>query len=211
MISGNIVLVSYHPVNVFSTVWVVLFMEPYPLTEIRSSSSDVSMLSPSPSTDNTALYRINNDTSALNSIFGHLFFVDMGSKDTGSRVISTNPIQTEGSYIANVTIRGVGNATDIGTFITTYDSDTKTTTSIGQGIVTSLDCNETATYSAKDLGVTNEKGELIYHGIQIFDTNSTGKMSFVDNLVGLYVCKDNPVELENREKFGNGIIRMQKK
>jgi hypothetical protein len=47
MISGNMVLVSYHPVNVFSNVWVVLFMEPYPLTEIRRCSSDVSMSSPS--------------------------------------------------------------------------------------------------------------------------------------------------------------------
>jgi hypothetical protein len=41
MINGNMVLISYHPVNVFSNVWVVLFMEPYPVTEIRSSSSDV--------------------------------------------------------------------------------------------------------------------------------------------------------------------------
>jgi hypothetical protein len=41
-INGNMVLISYHPVNVFSNVWVVLFMEPYPVTEIRSSSSDVS-------------------------------------------------------------------------------------------------------------------------------------------------------------------------
>jgi hypothetical protein len=114
----------------------------------------------------------------------------MGSKDTGSRVISTNPIQTEDSFIANVTIRGVGNATESTTFITTYDSDTKTTTSVGQGIITSSpssDGNETATYTAKDLGVTNEEGQVIYRGIQIFDTNSTGKMSFMDNLVGLHM------------------------
>ena len=34
----------------------------------------------------------------------------------------------EDSYNANVTIRGVGNATDSSTFMTTYDPDTKTTT-----------------------------------------------------------------------------------
>jgi hypothetical protein len=199
MINGNMMLVSYHPVEAFSNVWVVLFMEPYPLTEIRSSSSssssssDVSMLLSSSQLITTTPYSI-NDTSSLNSIFGDPFFVDMGSKDTGSRVISTNPIQTEDSYIANVTIRGVGNATDKGTFITTYDPDTKTTTSIGQGIITSSSdgSNETATYTAKDLGVTNEEGEVTYRGIQIFDTNSTGKMSFMDNLVGLYVYEDNP-------------------
>lgn len=97
----------------------------------------------------TSQYSINH-TSALISIFGDPFFVDMSSKDTGSRVISTtNPIQTEDSYIANVTIRGVGNATDTGTFITTYDADTKTTTSIGQGIITFSDGNEMATYTAR--------------------------------------------------------------
>ncbi len=47
MINGTMVLVSYHPVRAFSNVWVVLFMQPYPLTDIGSSSSDTSMLSSS--------------------------------------------------------------------------------------------------------------------------------------------------------------------
>ena len=132
-----------------------------------------------------------NATAALSTILGDPFFVDRGSKDTGTRVLSiTGPIQTEDSYIANVTIKDVGNATDTGTFITTYEPN-GITTSIGQGIITSFD-GEIATYTAKDLGVTNEKGEIIYHGIQIFSTNSTGKLSFMDNLVGLYVYEDNP-------------------
>jgi hypothetical protein len=59
------------------------------------------------------------------------------SKDTGSRGISTNPIQTEDSFIANIRIRGIGNATESATFIITRDFDTKTTTSVGQGIITS--------------------------------------------------------------------------
>jgi hypothetical protein len=132
-----------------------------------------------------------NATAALSTILCDPFFVDRGSKDTGTRVLSiTGPIQTEDSYIANVTIKDVGNATDTGTFITTYEPN-GITTSIGQGIITSFD-GEIATYTAKDLGVTNEKGEIIYHGIQIFSTNSTGKLSFMDNLVGLYVYEDNP-------------------
>ena len=132
-----------------------------------------------------------NATAALSTILGDPFFVDRGSKDTGTRVLSiTGAIQTEDSYIANVTIKDVGNATDTGTFITTYEPN-GITTSIGQGIITSFD-GEIATYTAKDLGATNEKGEIIYHGIQIFITNSTGKLSFMDNLVGLYVYEDNP-------------------
>ncbi len=47
MINDTMVLVSYHPVRAFSNVWVVLFMEPYPLTDIGSRSSNASMLSSS--------------------------------------------------------------------------------------------------------------------------------------------------------------------
>jgi hypothetical protein len=132
-----------------------------------------------------------NATAALSTILGEPFFIDRGSEDTGTRVLSIkDPVQTEDSYIANVTIKDVGNATDTGTFITTYEPN-EITTSIGQGIITSSD-GEIATYTAKDLGVTNEKGERIYRGIQIFSTNSTGKLSFMDNLVGLYIYEDNP-------------------
>jgi C4-dicarboxylate-specific signal transduction histidine kinase len=44
--NGKMMLVSYYPVRAFSNVWAVLFMEPYPLTEIGRSSSYMSMLSP---------------------------------------------------------------------------------------------------------------------------------------------------------------------
>ncbi|MDQ3888740.1 MAG: hypothetical protein M3251_05650 [Thermoproteota archaeon] len=80
-------------------------------------------------------------------------------------------------------------------------SKNKKIISIGQGIITSSsDDNEIATYTAKDLRVTNQEGEVIYRGIQIFGTNSTGKMSFMDNLVGLYVYEDNP---DGTRKSGN--------
>lgn len=163
------------------------------------SDSDLSMLSSPPITATSSNFI--NETNALISIFGDAFFVDTGSQDTATRVISTNPMQTEDSFIANVTIRGVGNATESATFITTYDPDSETTTSTGHGIIVSAE-GETATYTAytaKDLAVTNEEGGIIYRGIQIFSTNSTGKMAFMDNLVGLYVYEDN---LDGTRKSG---------
>ncbi len=48
IVNGTTMIVSYHPVRAFSNTWVVLFMEPYPLSEIESSSSsDASILSSS--------------------------------------------------------------------------------------------------------------------------------------------------------------------
>jgi hypothetical protein len=125
----------------------------------------------------------------LDTILGAPFFEDRGSKATGTRVISTNPVQTEDSFVANVTIRGIGNATDTGTFITTH-KPSGITTSEGQGIISTAN-GEIATYTAKDFGFTNEKGDTMYRGIQIFSTNSAGKMDFMDNLVGLYVYENN--------------------
>ena len=74
----------------------------------------------------------------LDTILGAPFFEDRGSKVTGTRVINTNPVQTEDSFVANVTIRGIGNATDSGTFITTHKSN-GITTSEGQGIISNAD------------------------------------------------------------------------
>jgi hypothetical protein len=125
----------------------------------------------------------------LDTILGPPFFEDRGSKVTGTRVLSTNPVQTEDSFVANVTIRGVGNATDTGTFITTHKSN-GITISEGQGMISTAD-GEIATYTAKDLGFTDETGDTTYRGIQIFSTNSAGKIAFMDNLIGLYIYENN--------------------
>ena len=81
------------------------------------------------------------------------------SGSAATRVISNNPIQTEDSFVANVTIRGIGNATDTGTFVTTH-KPSGITTSEGQGIISAAD-GEIATYTAKDLGFTTEKGDTV--------------------------------------------------
>ena len=81
----------------------------------------------------------NNSTNGtLDTVLGAPFFEDRGSKVTGTRVMNINPVQTEDSFVANVTIRGVGNATDTGTFITTHKPG-GITTSEGQGIVSTAD------------------------------------------------------------------------
>lgn len=141
---------------------------------------------PPPPPKNTSHVSTN---ATLDTILGAPFFEDRGSKVTGTRVISTNPVQTEDSFVANVTIRGIGNATDTGTFITTH-KPSGVTTSEGQGIISTAN-GEIATYTAKDFGFTNEKGDTMYRGIQIFSTNSAGKLIFMDNLVGLYVYENN--------------------
>ena len=63
-----------------------------------------------------------------------------------------------------------------------------TFTSKGNGIIMTTD-GEIATYTGQDLGITDKNGIQTYHGIQIFQTDSDGKLAFLDNLIGLYDYK----------------------
>ncbi|HJU59216.1 MAG TPA: hypothetical protein VJ583_05670 [Nitrososphaeraceae archaeon] len=63
-----------------------------------------------------------------------------------------------------------------------------TFTSKGNGIIMTTD-GEIATYTGQDLGITDKNGIQTYHGIQIFQTDSDGKLAFLDNLIGLYEYK----------------------
>ena len=56
----------------------------------------------------------------------------------------------------------------------------------------------------QDLGFTNETGYTRYPGIQISTANTTGKMAFMGNLVGLYIYQNNAGGIEYQERYGRG-------
>jgi hypothetical protein len=58
-----------------------------------------------------------------------------------------------------------------------------------KGIISTADC-EIDLYST-GFRFTNETGYTRYPGIQISTANTTGKMAFMDNLVGLYIYQNN--------------------
>jgi hypothetical protein len=103
--------------------------------------------------------------------------------------VGVSLIKTQDSYTATGILKDVGNVTDKSTFITTYQLDTgNTSTSTGHGIITTKD-GEIATYTGHDLGITDKNGTDTYRGILPFQTDSDGKLAFLDNLIGLYEYK----------------------
>jgi len=40
-----------------------------------------------------------------------------------------------------------------------------------------------------DIGRSNAKGIIIYHGITLLNTNSTGSLAFLKNIEGLYTTE----------------------
>ena len=132
---------------------------------------------------------IQNTTLTLSSPF----WID-NDKTTGQRVLDVNnpsgpTLETSFSDFGAGIIKGVGNATTIGT-ITTNFRPGGALYSQGKG-VTTTDDGEIATWTEQGIGHFTKQGKVVFHGIRIFSTSSTGKLSFLNNLVGvLYTQAD---------------------
>jgi hypothetical protein len=136
-------------------------------------------------------YSNTTTTANLTHIFGEPIYKETSRQSSNSIVLNVESdiITTQDSYTATGILKNVGNVTDKSNFITTYQTDAgNTSTSTGKGIITTKD-GEIATYTGQDLGITDKNGTDTYHGIIIFQTDSDGKLAFLDNLIGLYEYK----------------------
>jgi len=123
----------------------------------------------------------------LSNFFGTPMFVETSHNSISSITISTSPLKTQDSYNATGVLRDVGNVTEMATFVTTHLADGKST-SVGKGNFTTSD-GDIANYTGQDVGNTDSNGIETYKGIQIFSSNSEGKLGFLDNVIGIYVYK----------------------
>ena len=93
--------------------------------------------------------------------------------------------QVELSAIQNGIIKGVGNVTNLATWINGLKSD-KIIYGAGKGVITAEN-GEMITWVANDIGRSYDNGVITYRGIDIFDTaNSSstggGKLAFLNNM-----------------------------
>ena len=139
-----------------------------------------------------------NTTTSL-GIAASPFYESNVSKLIGQRVVSTaNGItpQIETTYIKNGTIKGVGNVTDLHTWTNTAPVPPATSRfpgmnhDVGQGVITTADGQDMATWIGYGIGRSNINGTITYHDIILFNTNSTGRLAFLKNLEGLSIASD---------------------
>ena len=139
-----------------------------------------------------------NTTTSL-GIAASPFYESNVSKPIGQRVVSTaNGItpQIETTYIKNGTIKGVGNVTDLHTWTNTAPVPPATSRfpgmnhDVGQGVLTTADGQDMATWIGYGIGRSNINGTITYHDIILFNTNSTGRLAFLKNLEGLSIASD---------------------
>ena len=128
-----------------------------------------------------------NATTALD-LATSPFYESKGGKVIGQRIVSTgNGItpQIETSLIENATIKGVGNVTNVETWTNTFRSP-RINYGVGQGVITTADGQDMATWTGYGVGKSNINRVITYHDILFFNTISTGKLAFLKDLTGLH-------------------------
>ncbi len=132
----------------------------------------------------------NSTTTSVGLIAANPFYESNATKIIGERVINTSngtPL-IEQSVLENATIKGVGNVTNLATWNTFFKSPT-INYGDGQGVITTADGQDMATWTGYSVGRTNTNGVTIYHDIIFFNTTSTGKLAFINNIVGLRISE----------------------
>jgi hypothetical protein len=121
-------------------------------------------------------------------MLGEQFYEHKG-KIIGQRVLDVNVEggpKIETTFSADVKVKGTISVNELGT----YWSIVKPGGILhgqGQGLYTIKDeSGETATWMGYGFGHITGSGRVSYRGSLFYRTNSTGKLAFLDNLVGVF-------------------------
>ena len=132
-----------------------------------------------------------NSTNMTSMIkIGHLLYSTNNGNVTNVRILDiTDPVKTEVSFVEKGIINETIKVTNQGTYIETYLSK-DVIRGEGKGIITAQNNGEIVTWQAYDSGkLLNSNETQTYHGIIFFNSYSQGKLSFLDNKVGLYLIE----------------------
>jgi hypothetical protein len=127
---------------------------------------------------------------AQTATLGEPYFVEKG-KSTVQKEIGPN--RTQYTFTADGTINGNIEVTDTGEFVS-FSKGNNLTFEKGQGVIKTKDWSETANYTFIDVGNFTD-----YQGASAYSTNSTGKLSFLNNMLGIYKGET--------EENGNFVLR----
>ena len=135
----------------------------------------------------TGATSILSTTHALSATLGEPFFVEKGKSIVQKEI---GPNRTQYTFTANGTMNGKIEVTDTGEFVSV--SKNNLIFDQGQGVIKTKDGSETANYTLIDVS-----NGTAFQGASAYSTNSTGKLSFLNNTIGIY--KGETDENENYE------------
>jgi hypothetical protein len=109
--------------------------------------------------------------------FGEPFFVEKGKSIVQKEII---PDRTQYTFTGNGTMNGNIEVTDTGEYVS-ISKGNNLLYEQGQGVIKTKDGSETANYTFIDVGNATD-----FQGASAYSTNSTGKLSFLNNILGIY-------------------------
>lgn len=127
----------------------------------------------------TGTTSILSTTHAESLTLGEPYFVENGMVTT-QKEIATNI--TQFTFAANGTMNGNIEITDTGEFKSISKGEPAPgLLTTKHGVITTKDGSEMANYIGIDVGNYTD-----YQGASVYSTNSTGKLSFLNNMLGIY-------------------------
>jgi hypothetical protein len=118
-----------------------------------------------------------NTTHAQSATLGEPFFVEKG-KVTGQKEIGPN--RTQYAFASNGTMNGNIEVTNTGEYVSVSKGNNLVFDQ-GQGLIKTKDGSETANHTFIEVGNGTD-----FQGASAFSTNSTGKLSFLNNILVIY-------------------------
>jgi hypothetical protein len=123
---------------------------------------------------NTILF---NSAHAQSATLGEPFFVEKG-KVTGQKEIGPN--RTQYTFASNGTMNDNIEVTNTGKYVS-ISKGNNLVFDQGQGVIKTKDGSEIANHTFIEVGNGTD-----FQGASAFSTNSTGKLSFLDNILVIY-------------------------
>jgi hypothetical protein len=120
--------------------------------------------------------------NAQTPTLGEPFLVEKG-KITSQKEIGPNRTQftvsTNGTLNDNVKVTNTGE-------IVTVSKGNNLAVDQGQGVIATKDNSETASYMLIGAENFTQAGKTIFRGAIVYSTNSTGSLSFLNNMIGIF-------------------------
>jgi hypothetical protein len=184
----------------FLTVTLFLFLVPI-LSSLPASVVEV-LAQPAPISNNNSSATTNltassttktqpNQTGTINDqlTLGSPFLEEKGKVIVQRVTGITNGLpRIETSFSANDTINGNIAAREIGSYVTAprpSNGNSNILFGEGQGAITTKD-GELATWTGQGIGHFTSDGTIVFRGSLFFTTTSTGKLAFLNNMVGMF-------------------------
>ena len=118
-----------------------------------------------------------NTAHAQSATLGEPFFVEKG-KSTVQKEIGPN--RTQYTFATNGTMNDNIEVTNTGEYVSVSKGNNLIFDK-GQGVIKTNDGSETANYTFIEVG-----NGTAYQGASAYSTNSTGKLSFLNNMLGIF-------------------------